>query len=160
MGFLVFLARNQAPQGRTCLLQHSSQDHWVPSLSSCLLLWVELSGSILSDFSPLQASRWSVVGLWGQKGLASLIFLLPSHACCVAWDWLLGLSQHLWSPLSNGISFSSFKDAEGVRRRPEVAGMDPHRGGAQDFSRASGHCVHLLSPRQQQNCESANFGRK
>lgn len=43
-----------------------------------------------------------------------------------------------------------------------VTGMGPCRQETEDFSRASGHCVHLVSPRQQQQqgCESANFERK
>lgn len=36
--------------------------------------------------------------------------LLPSHAHCVTWDSLLGLFQHLRSPLSHGNSFSSFRN--------------------------------------------------
>lgn len=42
----------------------------------------------------------------------------------------------------------------------EVTGVDLHRQEAQDCSRVSGCRVHLMSPRQQQSCESASSGRK
>lgn len=73
MDFLESLARTQAPQGRTWLLEHSFQHHLAPDLFSWLLLWLKLSGSTLPDFSPLRASLWSVVGLQGQKEAASLL---------------------------------------------------------------------------------------
>ena len=55
---------------RTFLLQ----DRWAPGSVWCLILWFELSSSIPTPASALQASLWSVAGQWGQKGLASFIF--------------------------------------------------------------------------------------
>lgn len=46
-------ARSQALQVRTCLLEYSF--HRAPGSSWSLLLWLELQGATLPDFSPLQA---------------------------------------------------------------------------------------------------------
>lgn len=71
----------------------------------------------------------------GSEGAGLIHILLSPHSNCVTLDWLLSFSQTLWSCLSNGNSFSSFKDAEGVQRGDGSSkGLIPWARGSRFFS--------------------------
>lgn len=97
---------------RTFLLQ----DFWAPGSVWCLILWFELSSSILTPASPLPGFPMECGRAMGSEGAGLIHILLLLHSNHVTLDWLLRFSQPLWFCLSTGNSFSSFTDTTEVQR--------------------------------------------